>query len=274
MPELPEVETIVRNLRPAVVGRTILAADLRWERTLAAPTPALFLQRVRGRRIEALTRRGKYIRFHLDRGSLFVHLRMSGDLCIKRADYAPQKHDRLLLALSPLPTGGGEVLLVFQDARKFGRVRLTENPAEVIGHLGPEPLDEAFTPHVFYRMLQSHRGALKPLLLNQRFLAGLGNIYTDEALHMAGLHPLQPANSLSEEQAHSLWNAIRQVLRKGIQLNGATIDWVYRGGGFQNHFAVYRRKGQPCPRCGETIRRIIVAQRGTYFCPSCQAPRR
>ncbi len=271
MPELPEVETIVCALRPELVGRTILKAELLWPRTLAIPSASKFKQDIVGQEILAVARRGKLIHLQLSAFNLFVHLRMSGDLYIKEADALPEKHDRLALVLSP---GGlkemGAKKLVFNDARKFGRVWLVRDPQQVTGRLGPEPLEEAFTPQGLYEGLQARRRQLKPLLLDQSFLAGMGNIYTDEALHIARLHPQAMSNSVKREQAWALWEAIRAILQEGIRRNGASIDWAYRGGQFQNDFRVYGREGQACPVCGTAIQRIVVGQRGTHFCPGCQ----
>lgn len=275
MPELPEVETIARKLRPELVGRSIIQANLFWSRTLATPTPARFKKQVKGQEIKAVGRRAKYFVMELSDFHLFVHLRMSGDLYIKEVDAKPENHDRLILDLTPGPSpesrGGSK--LVFNDTRKFGRVWLVQDPDEVIGGLGPEPLSEAFTAQTLYEGLQSRHRQLKPLLLDQSFLAGMGNIYTDEALHKARLHPLASSDSVNREQAGVLWEAIREVLQEGIRRNGASIDWVYRGGEFQNYFRVYDRKGQPCPVCGTSIERLVVGQRGTHICPNCQLNR-
>lgn len=272
MPELPEVETIVRILRqgvpgqPAIVGRRILGVQLCWERTLAEPDFEAFKNRLLGQCIEDIHRRGKFLVFHLSSEWLLFHLRMSGDLQVKPAGIPPEKHDRLLLSLE------GEIQLVFNDARKFGRVWLVSEPESVVGNLGPEPLDEHLSAgDLFTRLHRSHR-QLKPLLLDQAFLAGLGNIYADEALNLARLHPLTHASDLTRGQVAQLLESIRAVLRDGIARNGASIDWVYRGGDFQNHFRVYQRTGEPCPECGTPIERILVAQRGTHFCPHCQPP--
>jgi formamidopyrimidine-DNA glycosylase len=264
MPELPEVETIARVLRPALVERCIVAASLLWERTLAEPEAVDFAPRITGQVFQDVGRRGKFLRFYLSQDNLLIHLRMSGDLMIESSADPLLPHHRLVLDLD-----NGQ-RLAFNDARKFGRVWLTNNPQAVLGGLGPEPLDEDFTSQELFRRLQSSRRQLKPLLLDQTFLAGMGNIYVDEALHMAKLHPLTPASTLSPEQAAGLWRAIREVLLEGIQRNGASIDWVYRGGDFQNHFRVYQRTGQPCPTCGALVQRIVVGQRGTHFCPHCQ----
>jgi formamidopyrimidine-DNA glycosylase len=265
MPELPEVETIARKLRPELVGKSIVKADLLWARTLATPTPAKFKKQIQGQEIKTVGRRAKFFVMELSDYYLFIHLRMSGDLYIKEEDAAPEKHDRLILDLTP---GGNK--LVFNDTRKFGRVWLVHDPEEVIGGLGPEPLSDEFTEEMLYNGLKSRHRQLKPLLLDQTFVAGLGNIYTDEALHMAKLHPLTISDAVNRKQAGALWEAIREVLQEGIRRNGASIDWVYRGGEFQNYFRVYDRKGQPCPVCGTAIERLIIGQRGTHICPNCQ----
>ncbi len=265
MPELPEVETIARRLAPILAGREIRAVDLRWIRSLATPAPSEFQQRLCGQTIRSITRRGKYLRLYLSHDQILIHLRMSGDLFIGEDTRIPEKHDRLILGLS------GELSLIFNDTRKFGRIWLTDVPDQVLGALGPEPLDDEFTHEILFNRLHNRRRQLKPLLLDQSFLAGMGNIYTDEALHIAGLHPRRLSDSLTEQQAANLWQAIRDVLLEGIRRNGASIDWVYRGGDFQNYFRVYGREGEACPVCGTRIEKIIVGQRGTHFCPICQS---
>jgi formamidopyrimidine-DNA glycosylase len=264
MPELPEVETIIRALRPALIGKTILSADLRWKRTLASPSPAKFQKLLPGQQIQDVFRRAKFLAIKLSHSHLIIHLRMSGDLLVILGGYQTGKHDRLILTLSD------DVSLVFSDPRKFGRVWLVDDPASVFQDLGPEPLSDEFTPLWLHAALHARHRKLKALLLDQSFLAGLGNIYTDEALHVARLHPLTSSNTISVEQAETLWMAIHQVLEEGIRRNGASIDWVYRGGDFQNHFRVYGRQGEACPVCGTLIERIVVGQRGTHYCPQCQ----
>jgi len=278
MPELPEVETIARALRPELIGRTILEADVRWPRTVATPSVKKFKEQIRGQQVTDVSRRAKFLRLHLaplqgppatgispaKACNLVIHLRMSGDLAVKKGKINLQKHDRLVLFLS------GNKALVFNDTRKFGRVWLTENIEEVTGRLGPEPLGSDFTPEWLFNALNARHRQLKPLLLDQTFLAGLGNIYTDEALHMAKLHPLSLSNTVTRRKAERLHTAIQTILREGIRRNGASIDWVYRGGDFQNHFRVYGRAGEPCPVCGTKIRRLVVGQRGTHICPQCQ----
>ena len=272
MPELPEVETIARKLRPHLLGKTIREADLRWARTLAFPSPRKFKAQIKGQEIKEVTRRAKFFILRLSDFSLLIHLRMSGDLFIKDSKIGPAKHDRLILRLLPEPSTAqeGPSHLIFNDTRKFGRVWLTPNPEDILGRLGPEPLSKTFTPKWLYTTLHNKHRLLKPLLLDQTFLAGLGNIYTDESLHLAKLNPLVTSDSITVKQAEALHEAIRTVLKEGIRRNGASIDWVYRGGEFQNYFRVYDRAGKPCPVCGTTIERIIVGQRSTHFCPKCQ----
>ncbi|OGO33898.1 MAG: DNA-formamidopyrimidine glycosylase, partial [Chloroflexi bacterium RBG_16_54_18] len=219
---------------------------------------------ISGRRILDISRRGKFLLFKLDDGFLLFHLRMSGDLVLEPAEAKIAPHHRLVFYLA----GGRR--LAFNDTRKFGRIWLVSDPLLVTGNLGPEPLDPTFKAGQLYDNLQRSRRQLKPLLMDQSFLAGMGNIYTDEALHRARLHPLTPSYAVSTGQAEALYLAIRQTLEEGIQHNGSSIDWVYRGGEFQNYFRVYGRRGQACPVCGTTIEKISVGQRGTHFCPACQ----
>ena len=266
MPELPEVETIARKLKPQLVGKTILEARVRWPRTLAFPSARTFHEQVRGQVIQNVTRRAKYFIVQLSDFSLLIHLRMSGDLQVKEGKIKPEKHDRLILSL--ISSEGHLSQLVFNDTRKFGRVWLTANPEEVLGNLGPEPLGKRFTPGWLHTALHRRHRLLKPLLLDQTFLAGLGNIYADESLHRAKLHPLASSDSVTAEQARALRDSICTVLKEGIRRNGSSFDWVYRGGEY--HFRVYDRTGEPCPVCGTSIERIIVGQRSTHFCPSCQ----
>ncbi len=276
MPELPEVETIVRALRqggrngPPVVEKILADVQVLWARSISSPAVSEFQEQIRGQVVEDVYRRGKFICLKLDRDTLLVHLRMSGDLRVeipKNENGQPRKvepHDRVVFEFAD------GSWMVFNDARKFGRIWLAAEPQQVIAGLGPEPLDPTFGWEDLYQRLQSTHRQLKPLLLDQGFLAGLGNIYTDESLYSARLHPSRSANSLSKDEAERLLAAIRAVLEEGIRRNGASIDWVYRGGNFQNYFRVYQRTGQPCARCGSLIQRRVVGQRSTHFCPVCQ----
>ncbi len=271
MPELPEVETIVRGLRrgnglqqPPLPGKRIVGLRICWPRHIASPGPAAFRRRIRGCTVLDAQRRGKFLAFPLDKGTLLIHLKMSGDLVLSPAASPRDPFERTVFKLD----GGWE--LRFNDARKFGRVYLVDDPQAVLGRLGPEPLDPRFTARTLARRLAHRHRPLKPLLLDQTFLAGVGNIYADEALHRACLHPLRYSDTLHDHEIRRLWKGIRQALRSGLRHNGASLDWVYRGGGFQNHFRVYRRLGKPCRACGTPIARLIVGQRSTHYCPSCQ----
>jgi len=274
MPELPEVETIVRKLRtggkngvPPLPGLRITGVTLRWSGHLAEPSAAAFRRNVRGRTIQDIHRRGKYFVLPTDKGTLLIHLKMSGDLLLEAARAPRDRFERTVLHLD----GGWE--LRFNDARKFGRIYLLDDPERRLDRLGPEPLDPGFTPQLLGERLSARRRALKPLLLDQAFLAGLGNIYADEALHRASLHPLRRSDGLSEPEVHRLWRGIREALRQGLRHNGASLDWVYRGGTFQNHFRAYQRAGEPCSICGTSIVRAVIGQRAAHYCPSCQPER-
>jgi formamidopyrimidine-DNA glycosylase len=271
MPELPEVETVARELREggavrgqSVVGKTIERVTVRWPRHIARPSARVLKQQLPGQTVVGLRRRGKYLVFDLSRDVLLIHLKMSGDLRLVGGDAPPDKHAHTIFHFSD------GTALRFRDTRKFGKVFLVGEAEDVVGRLGPEPLEAGFTAARLGAMLAARKRLLKPLLLDQTFLAGLGNIYTDEALHLAGLHPLRRSDSLSTAEVRALWNGIRRALRAGLRHNGASIDWVYQGGGYQRHFRVYDRAGEPCRRCGTPIRRIVVGQRGTHFCPGCQ----
>ena len=273
MPELPEVESIARALRLGghtlpLPGRSIQSATLHWPRHIECPAPRSFKQQIRDQQILAVQRRGKYLIFPLDHGTLLIHLRMSGDLYMKYAHEERSPYEHTIFHLDQ------DMELRFRDSRKFGRVYLVEDPDAILGKLGPEPLDSAFTPQALAKKLASHHRQLKPLLLDQSFLAGLGNIYTDEALHLARLHPLRRSDSLSSREAHALFSALQRVLKQGLEHNGASIDWIYRGGEFQNHLRVYQKTGEPCPNCRTPIERIVVGQRGTHYCPVCQQEER
>ena len=270
MPELPEVETMVRQLRegggergPSVVGRTITRVTVKWPRHIARPSARAFKERLPGQKIADVSRRGKYLVFNLSRDVMLIHLKMTGDLSVVNGNAAPPagKHAHTIFHFDD----GAE--LRFNDTRKFGKVFLVGRADEVVGELGPEPLEPGFTPKKLAAMLARKKRALKPLLLDQTFIAGLGNIYADESLHLAKLHPLRRSDSLKPAEARALWQGIRQALRTGLKHDGASIDRVYRGGGFQNYFRVYDREAEPCFTCWTPIRRIVVGQRGTHFCP-------
>lgn len=274
MPELPEVETTVRQIRPQVVGRRVVGVEVDWRPALGGVSLGRFRRGVVGSRVERVWRRAKYLVFDLDgAGCLVGHLRMTGRLRVLEGSQDPGPHSRLRLALDD-----GRVLH-FLDLRKFGRLVHTTRPEEILAGLGPEPLGDGFTRRWLRSALRARRRQLKPLLLDQSFLAGLGNIYADESLHRARLHPRRLASRLIPAAADRLHTAIREVLAAAIELQGSTFDGFYRTpegkpGRYQREFSVYGRTGEPCPTCGRPIRRIVVAQRGTHLCTRCQpAPR-
>ena len=276
MPELPEVETIIRKLRngtddhPPVPGHIIQSVEITWDRIIQEPDPEVFKSNIQGKKILGAQRRGKFMHFPLDDGHLIGHLRMSGDMRMEKrvnSDGEPiprEPYDRVILNFT------APWRMVFSNIRKFGRMWFTKDPQQFFGDLGPEPLSNDFTEEKLYEMLHDHSRQIKPLLMDQKFIAGLGNIYTDETLFRAKIHPLRKSDSLSRSEADVLHTAIQTVLRSGIQHLGSSLDWIYRGGQFQNYFNVYKREGEPCPDCGSSIEKITVGQRGTHFCPFCQ----
>jgi formamidopyrimidine-DNA glycosylase len=264
MPELPEVETIVRGLQKPLIGRTITGVTVLWLNSIKTPLPELE-QRLPGQQIKALTRRGKYLQFCLSTGDmLFLHLKMSGTLTVEPADEPLHRHVRTIFDLD------NHCQLRFKDPRKFGQIYLVADPTQVIGKLGPEPLADNFHRETFQALFQGRKGRLKPLLLQQSFIAGIGNIYADESCFLAGLDPRRAVNSLTPAELERLYYAIRQALSAGILYQGASLDDVYPGGQFQKHFQVYRRAGRSCLSCGTPITRIILGGRSTHFCANCQ----
>jgi formamidopyrimidine-DNA glycosylase len=259
MPELPEVETVARGLQAALVGRTIVDVKVLWARSVASPDPDTFARRLTGQTVASVGRRGKWVVVALESGdTLLAHLRMSGRLVVDSEACLDSSHLRALFLFDD-----GQ-RLSFVDARKFGRLWLGSDPAEVLGGLGPEPLADEFTAEWLAQTLGQRRGHIKPLLLDQRFLAGLGNIYTDEALWRARIHPLRQANTLTAAETRRLHEGIQAVLRAAIAGGGTTLAE------FAGHLAVYGRAGEVCPHCGAIVERITVGQRGTHFCPRCQ----
>ena len=274
MPELPEVETVAAGLRDGgLVGRTITSVNVGWPRTIAEPSATVFKRGLAGQKVKAIGRRAKYLVLSLESGqTVLIHLRMTGHLFFAPASEQPHGHEYVVLRLDD----GRE--LRFRDTRKFGRWWLTDTPERILDRLGPEPLAPSFRAPDFVRLMSARRGMLKPLLLNQSFLAGLGNIYVDEALWAAGLHPERRAETLNDDDRRRLYRAIRKALRRGIRSMGTTLGnglttfrsvWGRRGTN-RAKLNVFRRTGQPCPRCGDTIVRLIVGQRSTHICPRCQ----
>jgi formamidopyrimidine-DNA glycosylase len=270
MPELPEVETIKNELMPHVIGRQVAGVTLGWEGIVKKPPLAEFCARLTGQVITGLRRRGKYLIFSLESSqALIIHLKMTGSLLINHASDEPAKHIRAVLHLD----NGGE--LRFRDPRKFGAMWLVEDAESVVGKLGPEPLSENFTAQALAERLAKRKAPIKPLLLDQNFIAGIGNMYADESLYDAGIHPLRPAASLSQQEIARLHKAIQEVLWAAISNKGASVENYFRPGGELGtaHFefrVAHGLGGKFCPRCGTPIERIVVRNRGTYFCPRCQ----
>lgn len=274
MPELPEVQTILEDLKQAhLVGSHIQKVKVYWPRTIGPMTPRAFCNLLTHKRILNLERRGKYLIFTLSEGYfLCIHLRMTGRFLLVHPDMPESPYIRLRLDLDQGKS------LYYHDTRKFGRWYLVQDPQTIVGKLGPEPLSTDFSFDSFWNHLKHRKRTLKPLLLDQTFLAGLGNIYVDEALWDAQLHPLQPAHLLTLQQAQALHLSIIHVLQRGIKSQGTTLGKgrtnYYRLDGAQGEhqtlLQVFRRTGQPCPRCGQLIIRLIVAQRSTHLCPHCQ----
>jgi len=274
MPELPEVETYARQLRPQLLGRSFTHVTVTWPRMVVVPEPQSLPSRLRGLMVQDIVRRGKYLDLELSNETqLLIHLKMSGRLHIEATTVTPQAHDRVCFGLDD----GQE--LRFNDARKFGRVYLLgphDQDQSPLRQLGPEPLDDAFSIEVFTRRLRRHSGAIKPLLLNQSFIAGLGNIYVDESLFHARIHPVRSVVTLTEQEVVALYQAIRHVLQQSINCLGASFDLVYTGGlreqaaTYQYQLQVYGRQGKACMSCGQPIERTIIGGRGTHYCPVCQ----
>src|SRR5215208_3353296 len=271
MPELPEVETIRRQLEPEITGRRIVAAEVLDERWARPTRPREVERALAGRTIEGVERRGKYLLLRLEGDStLAMHLRMTGNLLLEDGSVDPP-YLRAQLRLD-----GGRRLL-FTDPRRFGHaVVLPDHELDeyFAARLGIEPLSESLTAEELCRLAAGRRAPLKSFLLNQMGIAGIGNIYADEALHRAGLHPLSPAGSMKLADCERLRLGIVEALDAGLRSGGASVD-DYRDarggrGSMQDEFLVHTRQGRPCRRCGAEIRRIVVGGRSTYFCPSCQ----
>jgi formamidopyrimidine-DNA glycosylase len=279
VPELPEVETIARELAPLVVGATISGVWTDWPRAIRYPEPGEFARRIVGREILAVGRRAKWLVLSLSGDMvLAIQVKMTGQLFVLQAGTVHDRHVHLRFELAD-----GRWIL-FRDVRKFGRVGLyrrdevgailgPDDEGELFGKHGPEPLSDEFTLRVFRERLRRRKGRLKALLLDQAFIAGVGNIYADEALWRARLHPLRSAATLRPSDERRLYLGLRSVLTEAIERRGSSIDdyTAPEGDGeMQDFLDVYQRTGSPCPRCGRPVRRIVLGQRGTHFCSWCQ----
>jgi formamidopyrimidine-DNA glycosylase len=265
MPELPEVETLVRRLRPSLVGSTFTNVTVNWRRSVETSLDSL-CRGLPGLRVLDVSRRGKYIWVALSEGSsLLVHLRMTGDLRVLPPSTVASPHDRVIFHLDD------GTQLRFKDQRNFGRIHFSKEPERVLAHLGPEPLAADFSLGDFVRRLDERQRMIKPLLLDQSFVAGLGNIYADETLFLSGIRPDRRANTLTSTEMQRLYQSIRIVLAAAIDHSGSTLaDRTYRGGEYQEHLNVYGRESKPCYKCGTLVMRIVLAQRSSHFCPVCQ----
>jgi formamidopyrimidine-DNA glycosylase len=269
VPELPEVETIVRGLAGSIAGKTIARAEIRLPKMAVAPPGVGFARAVAGRRITGLRRRGKYAVLELDSGrALVTSLRMTGRLVVQGPAEPDYPGTHVVLWFSD------GTRLSFADVRTFGRMRLVEGGEAWDRDLGPEPLSRGFTPEAFIGMLAGRTTPIKALLLDQRRVAGIGNIYACEALWEARIRPSRPAKALTKPAIRRLHRAVVNVLNRAIDLRGTSVDdYVDAGGlrgGFQNVLSVYGRLGQPCVRCGTAIVRTVLGQRGTWWCRTCQ----
>jgi formamidopyrimidine-DNA glycosylase len=265
MPELPEVETIKNELTPHIIGHRITGVTLFDEEIVRQPSVAEFRSRLTGQKITGLGRRGKYLIFGLSSGeALIIHLKMSGSLLLK----PPERFTRAILHLD------GGTKLYFRDPRKFGVMWLVADKNTVIDKLGPEPLAAGFTTKILAQLLNKRTAPIKALLCDQHLVAGIGNMYADEALFLAKIHPLRPGRSLSPEEVERLYHAIHQVLAAAINKKGASVENYFRPDGqigtAHFEFKVAHRRGESCPVCGTPLQRIPVRNRGSYFCPKCQ----
>lgn len=270
MPELPEVETVVRALREPLVGHKFVGLESAWPKQLVVPDDvAEFRARLVGHTAVAITRRGKYILIQLDDAlTLIVHLKMTGHLALVPGGQEPHKHVRQRFFLAD----GAE--LQFRDPRKFGRLYLVDDPQQIVGKLGPEPLEESFTAVVLQKLFVGRQRVLKPLLLDQTFIAGIGNIYADEALFGAKILPTRRSDTLTAVEINRLHAAIQTALTLGIEREGASITNYVKPdgtkGSMQEAVNVFRRTGFPCYTCGTPIKRIVLGGRSTHYCPTCQ----
>lgn len=272
MPELPEVENVRRGLAALVLGKTVKAIDIRWSKIIVNPDN-LFVETLVGRQIIGVDRRGKYLLIRFDHQLTVVsHLRMEGKYEVDDASVPLTKHTHVIFEM----TDGSQ--LRYLDTRKFGRMQLIETGQEMtvsgLKSLGPEPTPATFDAHQFYLALQKHHKAIKPLLLDQKVVTGLGNIYVDETLWLSQIHPETPADLLSVAEVNRLHDEIIAELALAIDSGGTTINTFLNAtghaGAFQSMLHVYGKQGQPCERCQTPIEKIKVAQRGTHFCPHCQ----
>ncbi len=275
MPELPEVETVVKGLRPLIADKIVTAVEIREENMIGFPEDNIkaFRDSLIGSKIEAVNRRGKYIIIELSTDkNMVIHLRMTGKLLVKEVKEFRDKHTHVIFSLND----GQEIR--FNNIRKFGRVYLIDknHPEQAGGlaDLGPEPLSDELTVNDFKKLFENRRALMKSLLLNQHFIAGIGNIYADEILFRAGVRPDRTADTLTEAEKESIYHNMREILNKGIIYGGTSFsDYVNafgEKGSFQEELRVHQREGEECYECGTIIEKTKISGRSTYFCPQCQ----
>ncbi len=269
MPELPEVETVKNELAPYIVGRCVTGVTLFWERIVRQPSVEEFRSRIIGQKITGIARRGKYLIVSLSGGDvLIIHLRMTGSLLIGQDSSEPPRFTRAIIHLD------GDTNIFFRDPRKFGVMRLVKDENSIVGKLGPEPLEAEFTPQLLAQLLAKRTAPIKAILLDQNVIAGIGNMYADEALFAAKINPRRPGGSLSQKEIKRLHSVIQKILWAAIGNKGASVQNYFRPDGTPGtahfQFKVAHGIGKTCPNCGTPIKRIVVRQRGTYFCPECQ----
>ncbi len=269
MPELPEVETVKNEILPHITGRTITGIDLEWEGIVKEPSPEEFCSGLKGQKILGISRHGKYMIVSLSSGEyLVIHLKMTGSLIVQKSTDEPPRFTRAIIHLDD----GNSVF--FRDPRKFGALRLVKDKDRIVSKLGPEPLEDDFTPGILAERLSKRKAPMKALLCEQSLIAGIGSMYADEALFASGVHPLRLPESLSKEEIEHLYGAIREILWAAIENKGASVNTYFRPDGSKGtahyEFKVAHRGGQPCLVCGTPVERIVVRGRGSYFCPKCQ----
>ena len=269
MPELPEVETVKNQLAPYIIGRTITKVTLLWDRMVKRQDPVELVKRVAGQKILDVMRHGKYLIMPLSSGeNLIIHLKMTGSLILGKNESEPPQYTRAIIHLDDGQN------IYFRDPRKFGVLNLVADLREIDVKLGPEPLEADFTLKYFTDWLLKRSAPVKSVILDQKFIAGVGNMYADEALFLARIDPRRPANKLKKAEINRLYDAIHDVLIAGIKFGGASVVTYFHPDGSvgtaHQHFNVAHNQKKECPVCGGPIKRVVVGGRGSYYCPKCQ----
>jgi len=273
MPELPEVETIKRDLEEKIKEKRVKKVIVKDGKCIKIPAPAEFIKRTEGKVFREIQRRGKFLIIELDSlDALIIHLKLTGQLIYFPKEGEELNYTRLMFIFYD------HTQLNFADMRRFGSIWLIPQHKfsliPSLANLGPEPLEDEFTLEKFKELVKGARGKIKSLLMDQSFIAGIGNVYSQEALFLAGIHPERKSSKLFDEEIRSLYNNLRKILQEAIYHRGSSVnnyvDLAGKKGNYEPHLNIYGREGQSCPRCGANIRRITISGRGTYFCPKCQ----